>query len=282
MYPAGVAGISVRYVTLPSGVAVRVLESGPATGRPVLLVHGWGSSVYSFSENIPALADGGFRAIAIDLPGHGLSDKPLDEHCYTTAALAAAVVDVATAIGLPRFAFVGHSMGGSLGLRIAQTGGSRIERMVLIGAASLGIAPVIGVAKLLSPSVVNRLVPPLLARRVVEGICRVAFRMPGRPTPRDVDEYWAPTQFDEYARACRALLHRFTFGRVPESSLRSLKLPVLAIHGGRDRLVFGGADRAALIPGARVVEIPEGGHLVMQECSVQVNRELLDFVAHRD
>jgi pimeloyl-ACP methyl ester carboxylesterase len=281
MYPAGIADISVRYVTLPTGVSVRVLESGPANGRPVLLVHGWGSSVYSFSENIPALADGGFRAIAIDLPGHGLSDKPLDEHAYTTASLAAVVVDVATALGVPRFALVGHSMGGALALRIAQTGGSRVERLVLIGAASLGFAPVIGVAKLFSPSLVNRLAPRMLARGVVEAICRVAFRMPGRPTPRDVDEYWAPTQFDEYAWACRALLHRFSFGRVPESALRTLTLPVLAIHGGRDRLVFGGTHRAALIPGARVVEIPEGGHLVMQECSERSNREILGFLGRQ-
>jgi pimeloyl-ACP methyl ester carboxylesterase len=197
---------------------------------------------------------------------------------YTTASLAGAVIDTANALGIQRFAFVGHSMGGALGLRLAQTGGSRVERMVLIGAASLGIAPIIAIAKVFSPPIINRIVPPLLGRRAVETICRVAYAMPGRPTPRDVDEYWAPTQFDEYARACRALLHRFTFERVPADSLRSLKLPVLAILGGRDRLVFGGSDRAALIPGARIVNIPEGGHLVMQECSARVNGEMIAFL----
>ena len=278
MYPAGEAGITVRYVALPSGTRVRVIESGPVGGRAVLLVHGWGSSVYSFSENIPALADAGFRAIAIDLPGHGLSDKPADGHTYSTAALAAAAMDAASAIGLSRFAYVGHSMGGALGLRIAQTGGARVERLALIGAASLGVAPVIGVGKLLSPKIVDRVLPPLLGRRVIEAVCRVAFAMPGRPTSRDVDEYWAPTQFDEFAHACRALLHRFTFDRLPAEALRALSLPVLAIHGGRDWLVFRGDVFASHIPGARVVRIPEGGHLVMQECSSRVNRELIAFL----
>src|SRR5918993_3832852 len=84
MWPAGVSSLRSRHVTTASGHSVRVVESGPVDGPPILLVHGWGSSVYSFSDTIPALANGGNRVLALDLPGFGLSDKPADADCYTT------------------------------------------------------------------------------------------------------------------------------------------------------------------------------------------------------
>ena len=278
MYPSGVPGVSVRLVTLPNGLLVRVVESGPANGRPVILVHGWGSCIYTFSEQIPALAAAGYRTLALDLPGHGLSEKPLDESNYTTAALASAVLGVADALGVGRFTFIGHSMGGALGLRMVEWGETRIERLVVIGAASLGTAPILGVVKTLSPRLINPLIPPLLTRATFTLILRVAFGTKHRPTETDIDQYWATSQFVEGGWACRALLHRFNFKRIPDATLRSLRLPVLVLLGGRDRLVWGGAGRGALIPGGRCVTIPEGGHLMMQECPERANQEILAFL----
>ena len=279
MYPAGEQGIVSRHVRLANGLSIRVAESGPRDGKPVLLVHGWGSCIYSFSENIPALAAAGYRVVAIDLPGHGLSDKPVDESHYTTAAMASAVLGAADVLGIDRFTYVGHSMGGALGLRMAESGERRIERLAVISAASLGTAPIIGIAKLFSPRFINRLMPAILTRAMVTMVLRVAYSTSGRPTVRDIDEYWATTQFDEGAWACRALLHRFTFDKVPDDSLRALRLPVLVVLGGRDRLVIGGGGRAGLIPGVRSVTIAEGGHLVMQECPERTNAEMLRFLA---
>lgn len=279
MYPAGVPGINVRYVTLDHGVSVRVIESGPASGAVVLLVHGWGSSVYSFSENIPALASAGYRAIAFDLPGHGLSDKPTDESCYGTRPMSDAVLAVANALDVRRFALVGHSMGGALGLDLATRGEPRLERLVLINAAGLAMAPVIAPVKLLSPSLIDRMLPRLLTRQVITLVLRLAYGTKERPTERDIDEYWAPTQFPEYAWACRACIHRVSWRRMPASTLRSLRLPVLVISGGRDYLVQRTAARAKLIPTARVVPIHEAGHIVMQECAPKTNEELLRFLA---
>jgi pimeloyl-ACP methyl ester carboxylesterase len=164
---------------------------------------------------------------------------------------------------------------------MVENGQRRIDRLIVISAASLGSAPIIGVAKLFSPRFINPLIPPLLSRTAITLVLRVAFGTPGRPTSADVDQYWATTQFDEGGWACRALLHRFTFDRVPDATLRALRIPVLAILGGCDRLVLGGGERAALIPNSRTVTIPEGGHLVMQECAARANAEILDFLATR-
>jgi len=278
MYPAGEPRINVRYVTLADGITVRVLESIPEQRDAVLLVHGWGASAYSFAETIPAIAAAGYRAIAFDLPGHGLTDKPTDESKYTTHALADAVLGVADAMGLRRFSLVGHSLGSSLGLELAARHEKRIDRLVLISPPALGRVPIVPLAKLLSPPVVNRIARHVFGRGMVDLVLRAVFATPGRPTPRDIDEYWAPTQFDEFLWACRACLHRVTWKRLPATELRSLRVPVLVIVGGRDRFVRGAASRAKLIPTAQTVLIPEGGHVVMQECATKVNAKLLLFL----
>src|SRR5476651_553026 len=76
MFPAGVPAIRVRYVALPGGLTLRVAEAGDADAPPVLLLHGWGASMYMWRAWFAPLAAAGFRAIAVDLPGHGLSSKP--------------------------------------------------------------------------------------------------------------------------------------------------------------------------------------------------------------
>lgn len=278
MYPAGEAGISVRYVAIAKGISLRVIESGPARDEAVLLVHGWGACVYTFAELIPALAANGHRVVAFDLTGHGLSDKPTDESRYTTRALSDAVLAVADATGVRRFTFIGHSMGGALGLDLATRGERRLGALVLINSVGLGRIPILGPVRLLSPPAINRWTPALLTRTAVAGILRLAFGTSERPTERDIDEYWAPTQFDELAWACRACLHQGTWDRVAATKLRSLAMPVLVITGVKDYLVRASTSQAGLIPTARMVKVREGGHLVLQECAQKTNAEILLFL----
>jgi pimeloyl-ACP methyl ester carboxylesterase len=278
MYPAGERRINVRYVTLADGTRVRVLESVPEQRDTVLLVHGWGASAYSFAETIPAIAAAGYQAIAFDLPGCGLSDKPRNPAKYTTSALTDAVLGVADALGLKRFCLVGHSLGGSLGLELAMRGEKRLDRLILISPPTLGRVPIVPIVKLFSPRLVDRITPRVLTRGLVTLVLRAVFGTPQRPTTRDIEEYWAPSQFDDFAWACRQTLHSVTWKRLPATKLRSLRLPVLVIIGGRDRFVRAAAKRARLIPTAQVVLIPEGGHVVMQECATKVNAKLLLFL----
>lgn len=278
MYPAGVDGISVRRVTLRDGLSLRVLESGPVSDSSVVLVHGWGASVYSFSEMIPALTSAGHRVVALDLPGHGLSDKPADPQRYSIHALADVVLETLSVTGVRRFAMVAHSLGGAVALEIATRVGSQVDRLALISAVSLGRAPLAAVLRVLTPEFAADLIPRLLTRGTVRLVLELAFGTPNRPVERDVDEYWAPTQFDEFAWACRACIHQVSWERAPESLLRSLTLPVLVIAGGRDRIVFGAGGGGRRIPGARVVVVPKGAHLVLQECAEITNQELLLFL----
>jgi pimeloyl-ACP methyl ester carboxylesterase len=278
MWPAGESSIRTKRITLPSGISLRVVESGLPNGSPILLVPGWGSCVYSYSDTIPALADAGYRVLAIDLPGLGLSDKPESASAYTAPAMTRAVSDAATSLGLDRFTFVGHSMGGAIGLRLVLEGEHRIEKLVLLNSVGLGRAPLMGPVRLLSPRLVDPLLPAMARRLTFRLILALAFGTSGRPTRRDVDQYWAPSQFPAMLRACRLLAHNFDFDPLPDDALRRIGVPVLAVGAGRDRLVLGCSDRARLIPGARVLTLDDGGHLAFQERASTVNPAILDFL----
>lgn len=278
MFPAGVPGIVARRETVAPGLTLRVLESGPADGPVALLVHGWGGSVYTFDATIPALAASGHRVLALDLPGHGLSDKPTDAARYRLPALVDAVLAVLSASRAEPYAVVAHSMGGAIALEIARRD-ARVRRLALLGAVGAGRVPLAPVLRWLTPPWAATVIAPLLTRTVIDRVLELAFGTDRRPVARDVAEYWAPTQFNAFSLALRACLHEMTWSRLPTERLAAIGIPVLVVVGGRDRVVRDVASGGRLIPGARVLELPEAGHLVVQECADAVNRELVAFLS---
>ena len=244
----------------------------------MVLVHGWAGSVYSFAETIPALAGAGYRVLAMDLPGHGLSDKPLGSDWYSVPAMADAVAATIAACGVTRSAMVAHSMAGAIALDLALRAATPPDGIVFVGAVGVGRVPLAMIARFLTPGFIVRVLPWFLSRRIAGLVARVAFGTAARPTQRDIDEYWAPTQFDSFAHALCACLHRADWHRAAPDVLHSFTLPALVIAGGRDRVVWGVARGGRAIRGARVVAVKEAGHLVMQECAADVNREILAFL----
>ncbi|PYP80849.1 MAG: hypothetical protein DMD35_03320 [Gemmatimonadetes bacterium] len=110
-------------------------ESGTADAPPVLLVHGWGASIYMWRDWFAPLAASGHHVVAMDLPGHGLSDKPGEEGRYRLESLVAAVREVIARVGLQRPHVVAQSMGGTIGLELAVSGRPPLGRLVLVNPA---------------------------------------------------------------------------------------------------------------------------------------------------
>src|SRR5215212_3534347 len=98
MYPAGVEGVAARFVTLATGLRVRVVEAGAEDATPVVLVPGWGCGAWVFHETLLPLAAAGFRAIAVELKGHGFSDKPASASEYTIESMRGHLIDVLDAL----------------------------------------------------------------------------------------------------------------------------------------------------------------------------------------
>jgi pimeloyl-ACP methyl ester carboxylesterase len=101
--------IERRSVTTSDGVRLNVLEAG--SGRPLVMVPGWSQTAAQFRRQIEGLSDR-YRVIALDMRGHGDSDKPA--HGYKIQRLAKDVWDVLRALDLKDVAILGHSMGCSV------------------------------------------------------------------------------------------------------------------------------------------------------------------------
>ena len=126
-------------MVLRDGVALRVAESGDAQGTPVLLVHGWGASLYMWRAWFAPLAAAGFRAIAVDLPGHGMSDKPSDTGRYTLDRMVSSLAELIEIEGLNAPHVVAQSMGGTIALELALRRAPAIGRLVLVNPACFGV-----------------------------------------------------------------------------------------------------------------------------------------------
>ncbi|MGQ9699457.1 MAG: alpha/beta fold hydrolase, partial [Armatimonadota bacterium] len=100
-------------------------------GEPVLLIHGFADSAYTWHRNLRALMAAGFRVIAYDHPGLGGSALPPGFR-FGVDALTELAVGVLDALEIARTHMIGHSMGGGIGLYLAVHHPSRLHRGVLV------------------------------------------------------------------------------------------------------------------------------------------------------
>lgn len=275
LYPAHASGIAVRTVEV-RGIGLRVLEAGPADGPPMVLLHGWGASVYSYRDAIPALADAGFRVIAADLPGHGLSDKPPALAWYTRDGMTATVGSLLDALDVHGATVVGVSMGGGIALGLAVGHHPRVARVALINPVGLGHVRFTTIAQLLSPLALRDYAGHVVSRALVGWFLRLAYADPSRVSERDVDQYWGAASRPGFAAALVACLHGFSWEPYTPAQLAGVACPVLLMLGTRDHLVTGSTGHAHAIPHVRILRI-EGGHALNEERPDACNAALIAF-----
>jgi len=116
------------------GQQLRYIEEG--SGPSVLFLHGasLGSSADVFLRNLGPLARAGFRAVAFDLPGFGLSDVPAKQ---STAQQRNAIPKFIDAAGLDKTALIAHSRSGGFAVQLALEDPSRYSHVIILGTGSL-------------------------------------------------------------------------------------------------------------------------------------------------
>lgn len=265
MYPAGVSGISTRILTLDTGVRVRVAESGPRDGQPLVLLHGWAATIYTFRHALELLPAYGFRVIAPDLRGFGLSDKPIARHAYALEAYLDDLAALLEAMDLDTVVLGGQSMGGGVSLHYALRNPQRVRRLVLINPTGLAPVGFVNGMRLVPQQLVSAFGPVLAPRFLIRIILkRIAYGDASLVTDRTIDEYWSPTQQPGFVRAGRAALSEFAWNPIPGYRLQELAIPAVVILGLQDRLIRGAASAARTIPSAEVHPML-GGHCVHEE-----------------
>jgi 4,5:9,10-diseco-3-hydroxy-5,9,17-trioxoandrosta-1(10),2-diene-4-oate hydrolase len=122
-----------KYVTV-DGLRIRYIEEGE--GHPIILLHGasLGSSADVFRRNLGPLARGGFRVIAFDQPGFGLSDVPSD---HSAALRRKLIPKFVHALKLGKVALVAHSQAGGTAVQLALAEPERYSHIAVLGTGNL-------------------------------------------------------------------------------------------------------------------------------------------------
>jgi pimeloyl-ACP methyl ester carboxylesterase len=122
-----------KYVTV-DGLKMRYIEEGE--GHPVVLMHGasLGSSADVFRRNLGPLAKAGFRAVAFDFPGYGLSEVGAD---LSLAYQAAAITKFIDALGLKKPSLIAHSRSGGMAVQSVLKEPERYSHLVVLGTGTL-------------------------------------------------------------------------------------------------------------------------------------------------
>ena len=280
MFPAGDSAYRVSFLRLRSGLKVRVLERGDPGAAPVLFVHGWGCSVYIFRRNLPALAEAGFRAIAVDLKGHGLSDKPVTSEDYTIDSLVEHLHDILDALEIEKPALVGHSLGGSLIYHFAARYPTRVQCLGLLAPVGLKGVPLMRFYRAATPKLFSPIFGQIKPRRIVKLALWRVYGHRGHFTKRDVEEFLAPSQFPEFALAVRELLHSYDWNAADHRPMKVLDLPAVGLWGALDHLMpsDGMGVYLPLLPRIVLAAIPGAGHIIPEETPEEVNTALLGLL----
>ena len=272
------------------GISVYYRAQGDDTNPVILLIHGFGGSTFTWRDTLPALAEAGFYAIAIDLPPFGLSDKNPDLD-YSRSWMADLVADFMDEVGIETATIVGHSMGGAVTAQFAVRHAEQVEKLVFVAG---------GVFEALenedessSPlNFLNTIDPkapaaPIILRTLVTrdfflGTLASAYYDPSIVTEEVADGYAKLLEIEE------APIGFLAYVQATESSPISLddldnvvaETPVLLIWGQEDTWVSPelGDAMFAVLNNAEFVSYPEVGHLPMEETPETFNTDLIAFL----
>lgn len=264
------AEVEESFLELAStGARVRLLAHG--SGPPVVLLHGVSLSAAAWAPLFTALS--GHRLLAVDLPGHGLSDPASYRRGHVRQPARELIDDVFDALELDEAPVVAHSLGAMLALWHAAAGAQRISRLVAIGEPAVALpgvhvrmplslltVPGLGVATLRSPSprrVYRRLLAQGLGAAEVAAapdslidVLRLTARRPGN------------------ARSVSSLMHAIDRFRRPRTEsvltipeLAAIAIPTMFIWGSNAPYLSARRARPSIerIPSAILHEVP-GGH----------------------
>lgn len=297
-----------EHLRIPTGVVT--LHAVRAGGGPlVVLLHGFPEFWWSWRHQLPALAAAGYTALAVDLRGYNLSDRPRDVRAYGIARLAADVAGVVRALGAARATVVGHDWGGAVAWAFAARYPELLERLVLVNSPH-PLALWRGLRRpdqILRSSYMLALQVPVLPERLLalrdHALLRFALRaLRTGPVPdaeldlyveaaRRADDLRGPIHY--YRAMGRRLLSlgrprgtprgaSGTTGDVLAGPSRRgrIEAPVLVVWGERDPVlgVRLATPPAHLAPHARVERIPSAGHCVHLDAPDRVNALLVEFL----
>ncbi len=241
-------------------------------GKPIVLVAGYPYSHLTWDYNAPALVESGFRVVAPDLRGFGLSDKPYDGNDYETwAADLAAVLD---ALDLEDVTLVGHCLGAGVCLQlVGGRGEPRVNRLALLA----GPVPHLG-ANRRGAEAIDRWIRLLRTDRpaFLDLFGSLVFF---NPSPQ-FTAWSAADGLQASSRACVRGLEELR-DRDLTGQARNVRVPTRLLWGTHDNIVTRSLVDAqlTLIEGSELVELETSGHGLHYDRWAELNRALVAFAS---
>lgn len=273
-----------------NGIRLHVVQAGPKTGPPVLLLHGFPEYWYGWRKQIPALAQAGCRVIAPDQRGYNLSDKPAGIRAYRVHELVNDVVGLIDALEYEKINLVGHNWGAVVAWALAIWRPERLHRLGILNAPHPAV-----MARFLSRD------PDQLRRSWYVGY----FQIPWLPEAglRAQDLRWlaralrgsgklhtfSKEDILEYKKAwsqpgaLTAMLNWYRAAvqyrpAIPKDS--RVRVPTLMLWGMKDVALTHRLARPSMdyCDDGRLVLFPEATHWVQLDEAEEVTKHLLDFI----
>jgi pimeloyl-ACP methyl ester carboxylesterase len=263
------AKVEQVFLDLPqTGLRVRVLSHG--SGPPLLLLHGVSLSAAVWAPLFAHVP--GFRLLAVDLPGHGLSDPVRYQRGQVRAHAHRLIDDILDALGLDRVPVVGHSLGGMFALWHAAAGYQRISELSAVGVPAVAL-PGVRVRMPLSPMTVRGLgmavlcapTPrPVYRYLLAQGLGSAEVKLAPEPL---IETLRLSARRPENARTVASLMHAIDRFRRPraesvlsDAELAAIRVPILFVLGSNDPYLSPRGARPSIgrIPIATVHEMPAG------------------------
>jgi pimeloyl-ACP methyl ester carboxylesterase len=256
---AGVTEPGGRILDLPGG-KLEVVERGPREGSPIVLIHCFSCAINWWNRMMP-LIDRHHRVVAVDLLGHGGSEKPTSG--YTVPDQADLVAQALDKLGVRDATIVGHSLGGGVAVAVAERSPTLVNRVMIIDTppdhsdsslglvAKLGFTPVIG-------EFFWRVKPDFAVKK---GLA-VAFA-PGFDVPDEFVEDVDRMTYSSYHDSPEGL-DDYTKEEPLDQRMRETGKPLMVIMGAEEQIVDEPAKRLAeyraTVPGTKTRLIAGAGH----------------------
>jgi pimeloyl-ACP methyl ester carboxylesterase len=264
-------------ITLDDGRELNVLLAGAGDGPPLVFLHGLGGSQSTWQVVLGDLVES-HRVAAIDLPGHGASDKSADAD-YSIAGLASAIVDAIGKLGINRPVLIGHSLGGAVALRIAADSSLAVAGVVAMDTAGLGDEISTELTSLMTGQA-----GPETAR----GLLSLFYEDQRLVVDRGVQEM-AQTQLADGAWRAQQSASQAAFGAGKQLAAArvdpaAVKVPVHLIWGGLDRVLPAkhALDSVAAFPDATLAIVSGVGHVPQVENAARTAQLIARFAKSLD
>jgi len=240
------------------GLRIRFVEHG--NGEPVVLIHGLMGSLDDWRKTTTVVENlaRDHRVIALDLRGHGQSDKPRDPAAYGVR-LTEDVLRLLDHLKIDRAHIVGYAFGGSVAAKLLVTHPERVASAVLGGSSARqrGTAEDVKVAESQAAGLLSD--PPFR-----EAIARAAPK--GEPlSEAQIRERSRQILGTNDPQAVAAFVRGGVSLAVSEADLQAVRVPLLAIVGSNDPALRGVNELKALLPDMSVTVIDGGVHIATEE-----------------